>query len=105
MFKRWRLLFGKSFLAPALLGFAAVGLVLLLAKDTKVFINERIAYLSRPYEERTAEKLLKKQQRRKKQPVVAQPTPTVTKEKKPKQKQLTEVKESLLLPEATEENK
>ena len=54
---KWR----DIFLVPALIGFVAVCLVLLLAKDTKVFINERIAYLSRPYEERQQEKLLKKQ--------------------------------------------
>ncbi len=56
---KWR----EIFLVPALLGFAAVALVLLFAKDTKVFINERIEYLSRPYEERQAEKELKKQQK------------------------------------------
>ena len=56
---KWR----EIFLVPSLIGFAAVVLVLLLAKDTKVFISERIAYLSRPYEERQAEKELKKQQK------------------------------------------
>ncbi|MBR3836270.1 MAG: MFS transporter [Clostridia bacterium] len=56
---RWR----EIFLVPALLGFIAVLLVMLLAKDTKVFINERIAYLSRPFEERQAEKELKKKQK------------------------------------------
>ena len=56
---KWR----EIFLAPALIGFAAVVLVILLAKDTKVFVNERIAYLSRPYEERQAEKAIKKQQK------------------------------------------
>lgn len=72
----------------------------------RVFLDKKVAE-NKAEEKRKKEeaKLLKKQQRRKKQPVVAQPTPTVTKEKKPKQKQLTEVKESLLLPEATEENK
>lgn len=54
---KWR----DIFLVPSLIGFVAVLLVLLLAKDTKVFVNERIAYLSRPYEERQAEKALKKQ--------------------------------------------
>ena len=49
---KWR----DIFLVPSLIGFVAVALVLLLAKDTKVFINERIAYLSRPYEEREKEK-------------------------------------------------
>ena len=56
---KWR----DIFLVPSLIGFVAVALVLLLAKDTKVFINERIAYLSRPYEEREKEKALKKQQK------------------------------------------
>ncbi len=56
---KWR----NIFLVPSLIGFVAVLLVLLLAKDTKVFVNERIAYLSRPYEERQAEKALKKQQK------------------------------------------
>ena len=56
---KWR----DIFLVPALIGFVAVCLVLLFAKDTRVFIGERIAYLSRPYEERQAEKLLKKQQK------------------------------------------
>ncbi len=56
---KWR----EIFLVPALIGFVAVLLVLLLAKDTKVFIDERIAYLSRPCEERLAEKELKKKQK------------------------------------------
>ena len=56
---KWR----EIFLVPALIGFVAVGLVLIFAKDTKVFINERIEYLSRPYEQRQAEKALKKQQK------------------------------------------
>ena len=56
---KWR----EIFLVPALIGFAAVVLVILLAKDTKVFIGERIEYLSRPYEERQKEKALKKQQK------------------------------------------
>lgn len=56
---KWR----NIFLVPALIGFVAVVLVLLFAKDTKVFISERIAYLSRPYEERQAEKELLKQQK------------------------------------------
>ena len=56
---KWR----NIFLAPALIGFVAVALVLILAKDTKVFISERIEYLSRPYEERQAEKELKKKQK------------------------------------------
>ena len=56
---KWR----DIFLAPSLIGFAAVVLVVLLAKDTKVFISERTEYLSRPYEERQREKELKKQQK------------------------------------------
>ena len=56
---RWR----EIFLVPSVIGFIAVLLVVLFAKDTKVFINERIEYLSRPYEERRAEKELKKKQK------------------------------------------
>lgn len=56
---KWR----EIFLVPALIGFAAVVLVLLFAKDTKVFARERMEYLSRPYEERQKEKALKKQQK------------------------------------------
>ncbi len=57
---KWR----DIFLVPALIGFAAVALVILLAKDTKVFISDRITYLSRPREEREKEKLLQKQQKK-----------------------------------------
>ncbi len=56
---KWR----EIFLVPALIGFIASVLVILFARDTKVFINERIEYLSRSYEERQAEKALKKQQK------------------------------------------
>ncbi|MBR5437471.1 MAG: MFS transporter [Clostridia bacterium] len=56
---RWR----EIFLVPALIGFAAVVLVILLARDTKVFVNERMEYLSVPYEERQARKALQKQQK------------------------------------------
>lgn len=56
---KWR----EIFLVPAIIGFIAVLLVLILAKDTKVFINERTAYLSRPSAERQKEKELKKQQK------------------------------------------
>ncbi|MBE6813070.1 MAG: MFS transporter [Ruminococcaceae bacterium] len=56
---KWR----EIFLVPALIGFAAVLLVLLFAKDTKVFINDRIEYLSRSYEERQEEKAIKKQRK------------------------------------------
>lgn len=56
---KWR----EIFLTPAILGFIAVLLVILFAKDTKVFISERTAYLSRPFEERQKEKELRKQQK------------------------------------------
>ena len=56
---KWR----NIFLVPSLIGFVAVVLVIIFAKDTKVFINERLGYLSRPYEERQAEKALLKQQK------------------------------------------
>lgn len=56
---RWR----DIFLVPAVIGFIAVLLVILFAKDTKVFISERIEYLSRPFEERQAEKALQKQRK------------------------------------------
>ncbi len=56
---KWR----DIFLVPSLIGFAAVVLVVILAKDTKVFISERTEYLSRPYEERQREKELKKIQK------------------------------------------
>ncbi|MBR6618794.1 MAG: MFS transporter [Clostridia bacterium] len=56
---KWRTIF----LVPALIGFVASVLVILFAKDTKVFVSERIAYLSRSYEDRQAEKALKKQQK------------------------------------------
>ena len=56
---KWR----EIFLVPALIGFCAVLLVVILAKDTKVFIGERIEYLSRPYHEREKEKALRKQQK------------------------------------------
>lgn len=56
---KWR----DIFLVPALVGVAASLLVLLFARDTKVFVNDRIAYLSRSYQERQEEKALKKQQK------------------------------------------
>ncbi len=56
---KWR----QIFLVPAIIGFVAVLLVILFAKDTKVFVDERIAYLSRPFEERQKEKEIKKQQK------------------------------------------
>lgn len=56
---KWR----EVFLVPAVIGFIAVLLVVILAKDTKVFIDERIEYLSKPYTHRQAEKELKKKQK------------------------------------------
>ena len=56
---KWR----DIFLVPALVGVTASLLVLLFARDTKVFVNDRIAYLSRSYQERQEEKALKKQQK------------------------------------------
>lgn len=56
---KWR----EIFLVPAVIGLVAVVLVTLFAKDTKVFVNERLEYLSRPIEQREAEKQLKKQQK------------------------------------------
>ena len=52
----WR----RIFLVPAIVGIVACILVIVLAKDTKVFISERIEYLSRPFEERQKEKLERK---------------------------------------------
>ena len=44
----WR----RIFLVPALIGLAAAVIVLFFVKDTKVFVKERTAYLSIPFEER-----------------------------------------------------
>ncbi len=49
---QWR----KIFLVPAVCGVIATVLILFFAKDTKVFLKERTAYLSIPYEVRKAEK-------------------------------------------------
>ncbi|MCR5041162.1 MAG: MFS transporter, partial [Clostridia bacterium] len=56
----WR----RIFLVPSLIGLAAAFLVLLLVKDTKVFVKERTAYLSVPYEERQAQKLREKESKK-----------------------------------------
>lgn len=53
---KWRLVF----LVPSIVGFFACLMVIIFAKETRVFIEERTAYLSIPYEERKAEKLRKK---------------------------------------------
>ena len=49
---KWRTIF----LVPAVAGVIGAVLVIIFAKDTKVFINERTAYLSIPYEVRQEEK-------------------------------------------------
>lgn len=56
----WR----RIFMAPAIAGIVAALMVVFLAKDTKVFMNERIAYLSIPFEERQAMKLKQKQEKK-----------------------------------------
>lgn len=56
----WR----RIFLVPAIAGVIAAGLVLVFAKDTKVFISERITYLSVPFEERQAKKLREKEEKK-----------------------------------------
>lgn len=56
----WR----RIFLVPAIAGVIAALLVVIFAKDTKVFITERIAYLSIPYEERLERKLREKQEKK-----------------------------------------
>ncbi len=57
---KWRLVF----LVPAAVGFVACAAVVLLAKETKVFIKERTEYLSIPYEQRKAEKEREKAQKK-----------------------------------------
>ncbi len=57
---QWR----KIFLVPAIAGVIATVLILVFARDTKVFINERIAYLSIPYEVRQAEKQRVKEEKK-----------------------------------------
>lgn len=56
----WR----RIFMAPAVAGVVAALLVLFFAKDTKVFISERTAYLSIPYEQRKAEKIARQQEKK-----------------------------------------
>ncbi len=57
---QWR----KIFLVPAIAGVIATVLILVFARDTKVFISERIAYLSIPYEVRQAEKQRVKEEKK-----------------------------------------
>lgn len=56
----WR----RIFLVPALIGLGAALLVLFFVKDTKVFIKERTAYLSIPYEERQTRKAREKESKK-----------------------------------------
>ncbi len=56
---KWR----EIFLVPAIAGIIAAVLVIVFAKDTKVFLRERTAYLSIPYEERERQKLEAKQKK------------------------------------------
>ncbi|MBE6786632.1 MAG: MFS transporter [Ruminococcaceae bacterium] len=56
----WR----RIFMAPAIAGIIAALMVVVLAKDTKVFMSERIAYLSIPYEERQAIKKREKEEKK-----------------------------------------
>lgn len=57
---QWR----RIFLAPAVAGIIATVMVIIFAKDTKVFVNERIAYLSIPYEERAERKRIEKEKKK-----------------------------------------
>ena len=57
---QWR----RIFLAPSLIGLAAAGIVLFFVKDTRVFIKERTAYLSIPYEERQEQKKREKESKK-----------------------------------------
>ncbi len=56
---KWR----EIFLVPAIMGVVAALLVIVFAKDTKVYLKERTAYLSIPYEERERQKLEAKKQK------------------------------------------
>lgn len=56
----WR----RIFLVPSIAAVVAAVLVVIFAKDTKVFIRERTAYLSIPFEERQAKKLREKEEKK-----------------------------------------
>lgn len=56
----WR----RIFLVPALIGIVAAVTVFFFVKDTKVFIKERTAYLSVPFEERQEQKRLEKESKK-----------------------------------------
>ena len=57
---QWR----RIFMFPAVCGVIATVLILVFAKDTKVFLKERSAYLSIPYEVRQAEKQRVKEEKK-----------------------------------------
>ena len=57
---KWRTIF----LVPAIAGVIGAVLVIVFAKDTKVFINDRIAYLSIPYDVRQEEKRKLKEEKK-----------------------------------------
>ncbi|MBQ6864532.1 MAG: MFS transporter [Clostridia bacterium] len=56
---QWR----KVFFVPSLVGMFACLLVILFSRETKVFLEERIAYLSRPFEDREAERRQRKEKK------------------------------------------
>lgn len=49
------LIWRNVFLVPAVLGVILTGLLIVFARETKVFLDQRIAFLSKPYEESAAE--------------------------------------------------
>ena len=55
--EKWRLVF----LAPGIVGLFATVMVILFARETKIFLKERSEYLAIPFEERQAEKERKAQ--------------------------------------------
>ena len=57
---QWR----KIFLVPAVAGLIGAVLVIVFAKDTKVFLNDRIEYLSIPYDVRQEEKRRLKEEKK-----------------------------------------
>ena len=57
---KWRTIF----LVPAIAGVIGAVLVIVFARDTKVFINDRIAYLSIPYDVRQEEKRKLKEEKK-----------------------------------------
>ena len=57
---KWR----SIFLLPAVAGLIGAVLVIVFAKDTKVYMNERIAYLSIPYDVRQEEKRRLKEEKK-----------------------------------------